>query len=78
MQDYKSCSIEDFESAMKLKNADPKTLSDEQLYILYTKFHSDAMHCKYVGSTYSHGVGIDSEKHAQIYADELKLRNISV
>lgn len=78
MLNYKECDIKDFESAMKQKNADIKTISNEHLYILYTKFKADATACAYAGTSYASGLSIDSKNQAQRYADELKSRNISI
>jgi len=77
MLDYKECSIEDFERAMSQKNADVETLSDEYLYILYTKFMADAKQCFYAGTLYSRGLGYDSERQAKLYKSELQKRGIN-
>lgn len=76
MLNYKECSIEDFNNAMKNKDADIESVSSEHLYILYTKFKSDAEQCLYVGKTYSIGIGKSSENRAKIYKNELLRRGL--
>ncbi len=78
MLNYKECTIDDFNNAMKEKNGDIKTISNEHLYILYTKFKADASQCFYAGTSYSVGLGKDSESQAEIYKKELLNRGIDV
>lgn len=76
MLNYKDCSIEDFNAAMQEKNDDVKTISNEHLYILYTKFKAGASTCFHAGTSYASGLGISSENRAKTYKDELKNRGI--
>lgn len=62
MLDYRECSIEDFNKAMENKNEDVKTLSNEHLYILYTKFKADASDCFQVGTSYAMSLSMRSKK----------------
>lgn len=78
MLNYKECSIEDFEAAMKQKNADVKTISNEYLYILYTKFKADARLCFHAATGYATGLGYDSENKAKAYKEELQARGINI
>lgn len=78
MLNYKECSIDDFNEAMKNKNMDVKSISDEHLYILYTKFKADASACFYAGTSYARTLGAFSEKQAQSYKEELQNREINV
>ena len=78
MNDYKECHRDDFTKAMEQKNADVKTISNEYLYILYTKFIADARQCFYAGTSYASGIGLESEKQAEIYKTELQNRGIDV
>lgn len=76
MLNYKDCDIKDFNAAMAQKNNDVKTISDAHLYILWTKFKADARTCFRAGTSYSNGVGIDSENRAMVYEEELKRRGV--
>ena len=78
MLNYKECSIEDFNDAMSRKNTDVKEISNEYLYILYTKFKADASVCFYAGTSYGSSLGRSSEQKAKIYKDELLNRGINV
>lgn len=78
MLNYKECHIDDFTKAMEQKNADVKTISNEYLYILYTKFMADARQCFYAGTSYASGIGHKSEKQAEVYKTELQNRGIDV
>ncbi len=71
MLNYKECTIEEFQAAMAEKNKCVKEISDEYLYILYTKFKADARQCFHAGSSYARGLGITSEKMAEMYWTEL-------
>ena len=75
MLNYKDCDIKDFNAAMAQKNDDVKTISDAHLYILWTKFKADARACFYAGTSYSRGIGTDSDNRAKVYEEELKRRN---
>ena len=74
--DYKECSIEDFESAMRQKNADISAMSNETLFILYTKFKADAQTCSRTRTSYAYGVGLDSSRKANAYKEELQRRGL--
>ena len=76
MLNYKECHIDDFTKAMEQKNADVKTISNEYLYILYTKFMADARQCFYAGTMYARGIGYKSENQAEIYKKELLNRGV--
>lgn len=78
MLNYKECHIGDFNKAMEQKNADVKTISNEYLYILYTKFMADARQCFYAGTTYSRGIGYKSENQAEVYKTELLNRRVEL
>lgn len=78
MLDYKKCSIGDFNAAMKMKDADVTTISDAHLYILYTKFKSDAFTCFRAGTIYSNHIGGLSENRAKVYKKELQDRGITI
>lgn len=78
MLNYKECSIEDFNEAMSRKNTDVKEISNDYLYILYTKFKADASVCFHAGTSYGRGLGISSEQKAKMYKDELLNRGINV
>ena len=78
MLNYKECSDEDFKSAMREKDSDVTTLSNECLYILYTKFQADARHCFYTASSYARDIGTKSENQANIYKKELQKRGVIV
>ncbi|MGN0656952.1 MAG: hypothetical protein ACI4KR_09165 [Ruminiclostridium sp.] len=78
MLNYKECSIEAFNAAMKEQNNDVKNISDANLYILYTKFKADALTCFRVGTSYSSDLGISSENRAKAYKVELQNRGIDV
>ena len=74
MKDYKECNIKDFESAMRKKDDDVKTLTNEELYILATKFEADAWQLAYAGTSYSNSLRTRSEIRAKSYRDELDRR----
>ena len=76
MLNYKECHIDDFNKAMEQKNVDIKTISNEDLYILYTKFMADARQCFYTGTSYASEIGYKSEKQAEMYKTELRSRGI--
>lgn len=78
MLDYRECSIEDFNKAMENKNEDVKTLSNEHLYILYTKFKADASDCFQVGTSYAMSLSMRSKKRANAYKAELQHRGIKI
>lgn len=78
MLNYKECSIDDFNLAMSQKNADVKTISDVHLYILYTKFKADDLHCCYAGTSYAAGLGISSRNKANVFKSELQRRGIRI
>ena len=78
MLSYRECNIDDFNNALKQKHDDVKTISDEYLYILYTKFEADARQCSGVHSSYATGLNISSKKQAKIYKEELLKRGISI
>ena len=76
MLNYRDCSIEDFHAAMQQKNADPSTISDEDLYILYTKFKADARHAAYTAGSYAMGISISSKQRAEVFKQELHKRGL--
>lgn len=78
MLNYKECSIEDFNEAMKQKNVDVKDISNAHLYILYTKFKADASTCFRASTSYASGLGRSSENQANLYKEELIRRGITV
>lgn len=78
MLNYKECSIEDFNLALSQKDADIKTISNSYLYILYTKFASDASQCFYAGSSYAAGIGLSSQNKAIAFKTELRRRGIQI
>lgn len=78
MLDYRECSIEDFKEAMKQTNIDVKDISNEHLYILYTKFKADALTCFRARKGYASELGRCSENQAERYKEELKRRGIDV
>lgn len=78
MINYKECSIEDFNNAIKSKDADIKTLSNEYLYILYTKFEADAFACYQAGTLYSMEISRKSKEDAGKYKEELQKRGFNV
>lgn len=78
MLDYKECSIEAFNAAMKEKNKDIKNISDTNLYILYTKFKADALTCFHARTSYASDLGVSSENQAETYKKELQSRGINV
>lgn len=78
MLNYKECSIEDFNAAMKEKNSDVETISTPHLYILYTKFKSDASACSHIKTSYASGLVISSKSQAEVYKKELQKRGITV
>ena len=78
MLNYKECSIEDFNAAMQQKDADVQSISDSHLYILYTKFQSDASRCFYADTGYAVGLGRSSDNKAKTYKAELQRRGIMV
>ena len=76
MLNYKECHIDDFNKAMEQKNADVKTILNEHLYILYTKFMADAKQCFYAGTMYAREIGYKSENQAKVYKTELFNRGL--
>ena len=76
--DYKECSIEDFESTMRQKDADVSTMSNETLFILYTKFKADALTCSRARTSYAYGVGLDSSHKSNTYKEELQRRGFMI
>lgn len=78
MLNYKECSIEDFNKAMENKDTNVKELSNEYLYILYTKFSADASVCFWAGTPYAMSISRKSENRVNIYKEELKNRGINV
>lgn len=78
MLNYRDCNIEDFTRAMAQKNDDVKNISNEYLYILYTKFKADATVCYGARTSYSRGIGKTSEQQANLYKSELANRGIDV
>lgn len=78
MKNYKECTIEDFNISMKEKDYELKKISNEHLYILYTKFKEEAATCFCVGTNYSRDFGHRSEKRANMYKEELQNRGITV
>ena len=78
MLDYKKCSIEDFNKAMENKDTDVKELSNEYLYILYTKFNADASACFQAGTSYAMGLSMKSKNRVNTYKEELHNRGINV
>lgn len=71
LANYKDCHIDDFKAAIKLKNADPKTISTEYLYILYTKYKADAFQCYRAQTSYGNDIAKKSEDHAELFRKEL-------
>lgn len=78
MLNYKECSIEEFNAAMKEKDNDVQSISDSRLYILYTKFNADALQCAYARTSYSSGLSISSRQRANTYKAELLRRGADV
>jgi len=78
MLNYRDCNIEDFNKAMLQKNEDVKNISNEYLYILYTKFKADAAVCYGTRTSYGSGIGKTSEQQANLYKSELANRGIDV
>lgn len=78
MLNYKQCHIDDFNEALKNKDMNLADISDEHLYILYTKFKADALTCFRSRTPYAAGLGAASEDCANAYKKELKNRGISV
>lgn len=78
MLNYKECSIEDFNKAMESENEDVKTLSNEYLYILYTKFKADASVCFQTGTSYAMSLSRRSKDRANTYKEELQRRGIKI
>ena len=78
MLNYKECSIEEFNAAMKEKDSDVRLISDSHLYILYTKFKADAIQCAYAGTSYSSGLSISSSQRANTYKTELLRRGADI
>ena len=74
MLNYKECSKDAFDRAMKQKGEDVSKISDEDLYILYTKFMADARQAFSFGSTYASGIGRQSQRKADAYKAELLRR----
>jgi hypothetical protein len=74
MQNYKECRKDVFDEAMKQKDEDVSRISDENLYILYTKFRADARQAFSFGSTYASGIGRQSQRKADAYKAELLRR----
>lgn len=71
LTNYKNCHIDDFKAAMKLKNADPKTIPTKYLYILYTKYKADAFQCYKAQTFYGNNIAKKSEDHAESFRKEL-------
>lgn len=81
MLNYKECDIKDFNEAMGKKDMDVKDISNEHLYILYTKFKADAQACfnAFRGeSVYQRSIRHRSENRARGYKEELQKRGINV
>lgn len=78
MLDYKDCDIEEFNMVMKEKDNDVQSISDSHLYILYTKFKADAIHCAYAKTSYASGLSISSSQRANTYKTELLRRGVNV
>ena len=76
--DYKECSLEDFKSAMCLKDADVSEIATPYLYVLYTKFKADAYICSRAQTSYAYGVGLDSSRKANAYKEELQKRGVMI
>lgn len=74
MKDYKECSDAEFKNAMAKKDADVETLTNQELYILKTKFYADAAQCRNGSSSYAMGLSISSSNRAKRYDDELRAR----
>ena len=75
---YKECHIDDFNEALKLKDVDVETISNEYLYVLYTKFKADAKICANTQTSYAYGVGFHPSQRAKIYKNELVRRGVSL
>lgn len=81
MLNYKECDIKDFNEALEKKDMDVKDISDEHLYILYTKFKADAQNCfdAFRSETvYQRSIRMRSENRAKGYKEELQKRGIDV
>lgn len=68
MLDYRNCTPETFNYAMSKKDADVSTLPMNILYILYTKFKSDAIHLS------DKRLAADAKRRKNMYWDELYKR----
>lgn len=81
MLDYKECDMEEFNKAMEQKDEDITGISNEHLYILYTKFKADAQNCfdAFRSETvYQRSIRHRSENRAKGYKEELQKRGINV
>ena len=76
--DYKECPLDDFQSAMSLKDSDIAKIANPYLYILYTKFQADARTCSRARTSYAYGVGLDSSHKADAYKEELQKRGFMI
>lgn len=83
MNNYKECSISDFNDAMdtmrKIESGKVpiSEVSDEKLYIMYTKMSADYVHLGRVGSTYAKGLQSSTGKVVDIIDAELIKRSVS-
>lgn len=71
MLNYKECNIDDFNAAMKEKDRDVNEISNQHLYILYTKYKADAMACSTIRTDYARSLTTKSRKRAERYKNEL-------
>ena len=76
LKNYKECSIEDFNAAMREKDSDVRVVLTSHLYILYTKFKADSSACFHVGTSYANGLSLRSENRAKLYKEELQRRGV--
>ena len=63
---------------MNEKDMDVTNISNEHLYILYTKFKADASICFAAGTSYASDISRQSENKANLYKEELKKRDIFI
>lgn len=77
MKNYKECSDEEYERALSQKNTkNLKEITDEDLYILYTKFMHDYCTIDSSWSSYTLDLSIKYKQRIDLYEKELKRRGI--
>lgn len=83
MKNYKECSDEEFEAAMAEKDKTVTEISDEHLYILFTKYRADVNQLLINtafsrDNSYSNSILDKTKEKRDAYFAELSQRNIEI